>query len=77
MQLQTRLQVWRSRSPGSEIPAVNKVGALGQKQCWEVGDERMGNQKVRALAPKPLFSPLVCLHAAALIFEAKWLNSSP
>lgn len=81
MQLQTRLQVWRSHSLSNEIPVVNKVGALDQERCWEVGDERKGyqnavhlTQKVRAI---PLCSSLVYQSIATLIFEAKSLKSMP
>lgn len=78
MQLQPGLRAGWSCSPGSEIPAVNEVEALGQKQGWEVGDERKGNwnalhltQKVKAPALTP---PQLCLHAAALISEGKSLK---
>lgn len=67
---------------GSEMPVVNKVGALGQQRCWEVGNERKGyqsavhlTQQVRVLAVIPLCNSLVYLCTAVLIFEARYLKS--
>lgn len=52
MQLQTRLQGRWSGSPGRETPPVNKVGALGQKRCWEPGGERQGSQSAAHLTQR-------------------------